>query len=74
MEIDRFGIARSMLKSIVFPKPWQRGHAPAGLLKLNRIGSGSRYSMLQNLQANFSLNRWRSPSPAFSKITSAASR
>ena len=25
---------------MVLPKPWQRGQAPMGLLKLNRLGSG----------------------------------
>ena len=35
------GITRFRSKSTVLPKPWQRGHAPKGLLKLNRRGSGS---------------------------------
>ena len=30
-----------MSKSMVLPKPWQRGQAPNGLLKLKRRGSGS---------------------------------
>src|SRR5215469_6619789 len=34
------GITRFMSKSIVLPNPWQRGQAPNGELKLNRIGSG----------------------------------
>src|SRR6266540_2434282 len=37
---DPSGITRFISKSIVLPKPWQRGHAPTGELKLNRIGSG----------------------------------
>src|SRR6202035_1220786 len=36
------GITRFRSKSTVLPKPWQRGQAPNGLLKLNRRGSGSR--------------------------------
>src|ERR1035438_2741440 len=39
-ESEASGITRFMSKSIVLPKPWQRGHAPTGELKLNRIGSG----------------------------------
>ena len=35
---------------MVFPKPWQRGHAPTGLLKLKRMGSGSRNPMSSYLQ------------------------
>ena len=46
---------------MVLPKPWQRGQAPMGLLKLNRLGSGSANSMPQRLQANFSLKRSVSP-------------
>ena len=42
---------------MVLPKPWQRGQAPKGLLKLNRLGSGSANSRPQRLQANFSLKR-----------------
>src|SRR5579872_3988929 len=59
------GITRSMSKSIVLPKPWQRGHAPNGELKLNRIGSGTLNSMPQVLHWNFSLNRSCSPELAF---------
>src|SRR6516162_3875357 len=51
------GITRSMSKSIVLPKPWQRGHAPNGELKLNRIGSGGLNSAPQVLHWNFSLKR-----------------
>jgi hypothetical protein len=36
-----FGITRLRSKSMVLPKPWQRGHAPKGLLNENRRGSGS---------------------------------
>src|ERR1035438_1082432 len=39
-EREASGITRFMSKSMVLPKPWQRGHAPTGELKLNRIGSG----------------------------------
>ena len=46
-----------MSKSMVLPKPWQRGQAPKGELKLNRIGSGSPNSMPQVLHWNFSLKR-----------------
>ena len=46
---------------MVLPKPWQRGQAPAGLLKLNRIGSGSRNSRLSYLHMKRSLKSWRSP-------------
>ena len=35
------GITRFRSKSTVLPNPWQRGHAPNGLLKLNSRGSGS---------------------------------
>ncbi len=35
------GITRFRSKSTVLPNPWQRGHAPKGLLKLNSRGSGS---------------------------------
>src|SRR5690242_17964832 len=41
---DGFGITRFISKSMVLPNPWQRGHAPNGELKLNRIGSGSANS------------------------------
>ena len=54
------GITRSMSKSMVLPKPWQRGHAPKGELKLNRMGSGSANSRPQVLHWNFSLKRRRS--------------
>ena len=54
------GMTRSMSKSMVLPKPWQRGQAPNGELKLNRIGSGSANSMPQVLHWNFSLKRRRS--------------
>src|SRR5580704_13804578 len=40
----RSGITRSMSKSMVLPKPWQRGQAPKGELKLKRIGSGAANS------------------------------
>src|SRR2546430_8975629 len=39
-ESEGSGITRFVSKSMVLPKPWQRGHAPKGELKLNRIGSG----------------------------------
>jgi hypothetical protein len=41
---ERSGMIRLGSKSIVLPNPWQRGHAPNGLLKLNNRGSGSRYA------------------------------
>ena len=59
---------------MVLPKPWQRGQAPAGLLKLNRIGSGSRNSMLSYLQMKRSLKSSRSSRRASSKIASPDSR
>ncbi len=34
---------------MVLPNPWQRGQAPIGLLKLNRIGSGVANSVPQRL-------------------------
>ena len=34
-------MTRFRSKSTVLPKPWQRGQAPKGLLKLKRRGSGS---------------------------------
>src|SRR5262249_12917913 len=68
------GITRFISKSIVLPKPWQRGHAPNGELKLNRIGSGSPKSSWQVLHWNFSLKRSCWPPVAASKITSPASR
>src|ERR1035441_1071201 len=48
-ESEAFGTTRFMSKSMVLPKPWQRGHAPTGELKLNRIGSGTLNSMPQVL-------------------------
>src|SRR5580693_10478325 len=51
------GTTRSMSKSMVLPKPWHRGHAPNGLLKLNSGGSGSAKVRPHCLQANFSLKR-----------------
>src|ERR1035441_979400 len=51
------GTTRSISKSMVLPKPWHRGHAPNGLLKLNRRGSGSTKVRPHCLQANFSLKR-----------------
>src|SRR6478672_3920957 len=48
-ESEGSGITRFMSKSMVLPKPWQRGHAPTGELKLNRIGSGWLNSMPQVL-------------------------
>ena len=35
-----FGMTRSRSSPIVFPNPWQVGHAPYGLLKLKSRGSG----------------------------------
>ena len=46
-----------MSKSMVLPKPWQRGQAPKGELKLKRIGSGTANSRPQVLHWNFSLKR-----------------
>src|SRR5579864_6783570 len=46
------GITRFISKSIVLPNPWQRGQAPKGELKLNRIGSGVLNSRLQVLHWN----------------------
>ena len=46
-----------MSKSMVLPKPWQRGQAPKGELKLKRIGSGTENSRPQVLHWNFSLKR-----------------
>ena len=40
--LERSGMMRPGSKSIVLPNPWQRGHAPYGLLKLKSRGSGSR--------------------------------
>src|SRR5438445_41504 len=48
-ERDGSGITRPISKSIVLPKPWQRGQAPNGELKLNRIGSGWLNSLPQAL-------------------------
>ena len=68
-------MTRSMSKSMVLPKPWQRGQAPKGELKLKRMGSGTANSMPQVLHSNFSLKRsGGSPDAAFSKMTSPASR
>src|SRR5215475_1396968 len=58
-ESDGFGITRFISKSMVLPKPWQRGHAPNGELKLKRIGSGSANSRLQVLHSKRSLKRRR---------------
>src|SRR5262249_56318090 len=46
------GITRFRSKSMVLPKPWQRGHAPNGLLNENSGGSGSSYLMWQFLHSN----------------------
>src|SRR5258708_35031292 len=74
-ESEESGMMRFMSKSIVLPKPWQRGHAPNGELKLNRIGSGWLNSRSHVLHANRSLKRRRSlPSAADSKMTSPDSR
>src|SRR6202789_534515 len=54
---DLSGTMRFRSKSMVLPKPWQRGQAPNGLLKLKRIGSGSVNSGPQVLHWNFSLKR-----------------
>src|SRR5450432_1602143 len=48
-ESEESGITRLMSKSMVLPKPWQRGHAPTGELKLNRMGSAAANSMLHVL-------------------------
>ena len=53
------GITRFRSKSMVLPKPWQRGQAPKGLLKLNRRGSGSRPGRWQLLHSNAAEKRWR---------------
>ena len=45
------GMTRLRSKSMVLPKPWQRGQAPKGLLKLNRRGSGSRPGRWQLLHS-----------------------
>ena len=42
---------------MVLPNPWQRGHAPNGLLNENSFGSGSSYRMPHFLHSNDSLNR-----------------
>src|SRR5262245_43238394 len=47
------GITRFRSKSMVLPKPWQRGHAPNGLLNENSGGSGSSYLRWQFLHSNF---------------------
>src|SRR4029079_18810055 len=73
-ESEGSGITRFMSKSIVLPKPWQRGHAPTGELKLNRIGSGWLNSSPQVLHWNFSLKSSAWPPEALSQITSPASR
>src|ERR1700691_1244762 len=54
---DLSGMIRFGSKSIVLPKPWQRGHAPYGLLKLNSRGSGSRYARWQVEHSNADENR-----------------
>src|SRR5436190_14553213 len=73
-ESEGSGMTRFMSKSIVLPKPWQRGQAPNGELKLNRIGSGWLNSRLQVLHWKRSLKRRRSPPAADSKMTSPDSR
>ena len=54
-----------MSKSTVFPKPWQRGHAPYGLLNENNRGSGSWYTVPQFLHSKRSLKTMRSGAAAF---------
>src|ERR1700742_992280 len=46
-DLERSGMMRLGSKSMVLPKPWQRGQAPNGLLKLKSRGSGSRYARWQ---------------------------
>ncbi len=46
------GMTRLRSKSTVLPKPWQRGQAPKGLLKLKRRGSGSRPARWQLVHSN----------------------
>src|SRR5206468_12888064 len=73
-ESEGSGITRFMSKSMVLPKPWQRGHAPKGELKLNRIGSGWLNSIPQVLHWNRSLKRSGAAPDALSKRTSPDSR
>ena len=63
-DLERSGMARSMSKSMVLPKPWQRLHAPKGVLKLNKVGSGSTNCLPHCLQLNFWSNRMVSPPAA----------
>src|SRR5256885_8687162 len=46
----RFGIALFRSIAMVRPKPRHSGHAPSGLLKLNRPGVGGRMSRSQCAQ------------------------
>ena len=42
---------------MMFPKPWQVGQAPNGLLNENRRGCGTSYWIPQSPHSNSSLNR-----------------
>src|ERR1700732_966430 len=53
-DFDLSGITRLRSKSIVLPKPWQRGQAPYGLLKENRRGSGFSERRVEGLESK----RW----------------
>src|ERR1700759_5067457 len=61
---DLSGMMRSRSKSIVLPNPWQRGHAPYGLLKENRRGSGSRYARWQLEHSNAAEKRDATAAPS----------
>ena len=59
------GTTRSISKSMVLPKPWQRGQAPNGLLKENSRGSGSSYLRLQALHSK---RCEKAPAPWFAAV------
>src|SRR5579872_5409613 len=56
-DFERSGMTRFRSKSIVLPKPWQRGQAPNGLLNENNFGSGSAYLVPQVLHSKRCENR-----------------
>ena len=58
------GMTRFRSKSIVLPNPWQRGHAPKGLLKENSRGSGSLSGRWQCLHSYSPEKRRRSRLPS----------
>ena len=56
------GTTRCMSSSITFPKPWQVGQAPNGLLNENSVGWGVSKAIPHGRHSKRSLNSWRTGS------------